>query len=296
MSRPDDLRDASAVATYYLDCERMRHPLTGVYEFCRRLGTAISRRLESGERIVRYGPELPEGTFPESVGTLRQHSYHKFTRIRPKDATLWHGCYQRTQYLPSRKIPFVLTIHDLNFLHEGKSSNSLRRNIQRVQKNVDRAAALVAISEFVAGDIRHYLRLEESRLHVVHNGCERIDLADRTRPASVPERDFVFALGPTNAKKNFHVLPALLLGNDFELVIAGFSEEPYAGRILNHAAALGVSDRVRIVGPVSESEKAWYYANCSAFAFPSLAEGFGLPVVEAMLFGKRVFLLLAVTG
>ena len=53
---------------------------------------------------------------------------------------------------------------------------------------------------------------------------------------------------------------------------------------------MGVLQNVIIVGPVTENEKVWYYKNCEAFLFPSIAEGFGSPVVEAMFFGKPVFL------
>src|ERR1700751_128658 len=59
---------------------------------------------------------------------------------------------------------------------------------------------------------------------------------------------------------------------------------------MEEAAKFGVADRVKITGPISEEDKAWYYKNCAAFVFPSLAEGFGLPVIEAMHFGKPVFL------
>ena len=51
-----------------------------------------------------------------------------------------------------------------------------------------------------------------------------------------------------------------------------------------------LSERLHILGPVSEDDKAWYYSNCLAFMLPSLAEGFGAPVVEAMRFGKPLFL------
>ena len=53
---------------------------------------------------------------------------------------------------------------------------------------------------------------------------------------------------------------------------------------------MGVGEKVSVIGAVSEPEKAWYYQNCYAFTFPSLAEGFGLPVTEAMSVGKPVFL------
>jgi glycosyltransferase involved in cell wall biosynthesis len=91
------------------------------------------------------------------------------------------------------------------------------------------------------------------------------------------------------AKKNFQVLPALLNGNDMELVIAGI-ESDYKEKIITEAEKYGCAGRVKITGPISDADKAWYYKNCEAFVFPSLAEGFGLPVIEAMHFGKPVFL------
>jgi glycosyltransferase involved in cell wall biosynthesis len=56
------------------------------------------------------------------------------------------------------------------------------------------------------------------------------------------------------------------------------------------ANKMGVSDRLHILGPVTEGEKSWYFKNCLAFVHPSLAEGFGAPVVEVMQFGKPLFL------
>jgi glycosyltransferase involved in cell wall biosynthesis len=92
-------------------------------------------------------------------------------------------------------------------------------------------------------------------------------------------------------KKNFHVLPALLQQNDYELVIAGnLSSQTYIAHILAEAEKYKVSDRVKIIGAISNEERSWYYKNCKAFVFPSIAEGFGLPVIEAMHYGKPVFL------
>jgi glycosyltransferase involved in cell wall biosynthesis len=67
-------------------------------------------------------------------------------------------------------------------------------------------------------------------------------------------------------------------------------ETPYKDKIMEEAQKHGCADRVTITGTISEYDKAWYYKNCEAFVFPSLAEGFGLPVIEAMHFGKPVFL------
>ncbi|MCH5716531.1 glycosyltransferase [Niabella hibiscisoli] len=92
-------------------------------------------------------------------------------------------------------------------------------------------------------------------------------------------------------KKNFHVLPAMLLNNDYNLIIAGITQSPtYYNRIIEAAKALGVEKRVHLIGAVSEEEKFWLFKHCAAFCFPSLAEGFGLPVIEAMQLGTPVIL------
>ncbi len=276
--------------TIYIDCERMRHPNTGIFEYCRRLAEAVCAQTAPSERLVAYRPELPPGVLPPSVGVSPHRHLHKFLGVPAEDAAVWHATYQKTRYLPRRKVPVVLTVHDLNFLYEDKSPRSVERNKEMVRRNARRADVVVAISEYVARDIRTRLGVDPGKVRVVHNGVDRIDLRERVRPLHVPARPFLFALGPTIPKKNFATLPALLPGNDMELVIAGFTEEPYLGEIMGAARRFGVEERVHAVGPVGEGEKAWYYAHCAAFAFPSLAEGFGLPVLEAMLFGKPVFL------
>jgi glycosyltransferase involved in cell wall biosynthesis len=105
-----------------------------------------------------------------------------------------------------------------------------------------------------------------------------------------PSRKFIFSIGTVLPKKNFHVLPCLLRNNNYELVIAGNIDKEYGQKIRDEAQLHGVAGRVKLTGPVSEQERYWYYKNCFAFAFPSLAEGFGLPLVEAMNFGKPCFI------
>ena len=105
----------------------------------------------------------------------------------------------------------------------------------------------------------------------------------------MPERPFLFTIGTVLPKKNFHVLPCLLTDNNYELIIAGVKSE-YEERIMQEAIRFGVADRVKIIGTVPEAQKHWYLQNCEAFLFPSIAEGFGLPVIEAMYYQKPIFL------
>ena len=76
-----------------------------------------------------------------------------------------------------------------------------------------------------------------------------------------------------------------------QLLIAGITQnDNYKNRIISEAKKWNVEDRVIFTGAVSENDKQWYYKNCEAFVFPSISEGFGLPVIEAMHFGKPVVL------
>jgi glycosyltransferase involved in cell wall biosynthesis len=128
-------------------------------------------------------------------------------------------------------------------------------------------------------------------LYVIHNGTHNVHEPGLLHSSYKPVRPFLFGMGYINRKKNYHVLLPLVKKGDFELVVAGRLDEPdYVSWIRKEAQRMGIEDRVHLTGPVSESEKAWYLNNCTAFVHPSLAEGFGAPVVEAMRFGKPVFL------
>jgi glycosyltransferase involved in cell wall biosynthesis len=134
-----------------------------------------------------------------------------------------------------------------------------------------------------------YIPEAAHKISVIYNGADKLVVKKDHEPNYKPERPFIFTIGLLSIQKRFHVLPALLQNNDLELVISGV-ETPHKSVILEEARKHNCQDRVTITGPVNDDDKAWYYKNCSAFAFPSIAEGFGLPVIEAMYFGKPVFL------
>ena len=274
-----------------LDCERMKYPHTGLFEYCQQLGNALKALKEPKDELGFYlNPKLRHH-FDENELFFDQHSLQKFLFPRFKNIDLWHTTYQLSRYIPrSSKIKRVLTVHDLNFLYEDKSAAKVKQYLQKHQKNIDLCDHIVAISEFTKQDILKHLTIGDKPISVIYNGCAAPQLFPETSPFYLPEKPFLFALGTINSKKNFHVLIPLLEDNDFELIISGKKEPDYAGKILSEAKKHGVEHRVKITGPVTDIEKCWYYQHCEAFLFPSLAEGFGIPPIEAMTFGKPVFL------
>lgn len=271
----------------------MRYPYTGLYQYCLQLGTALLKQEKAGEKIGFYLPESIRNVFGKDIEYFSHKVMHKLFFPKMDKISVWHCTNQGSKYFPSqRDVPVVLTIHDLNFLYEkGKSKNDIKSRLKDIQAKITRANEVVAISSFVMEDILNHLSVSEKSINVIYNGCSVDEHIPSIAPISEVATPFLFTIGTILNKKNFHVLPPLLTGNDYKLVIAGAELDPgYKQEIVSEAKKWNVSERVIFTGPVSESEKKWFLTNCTAFVFPSIAEGFGLPVIEAMHFGKPVIL------
>lgn len=272
------------------DCERMKYPNTGLYTFCQELGAAILQQAQANERLVYYMPPKLGQHFGTNAGYIWQRSLHKFYFRYKEQIDVWHTTYQSSPYKPKKGTPRILTIHDLNFLHEHKSKEKEKQYLAAVQRSVDEADQLVAISQFAMAETLRHVNTRNKPFHVIYNGATVQEFPGFDAPRERPSRQFLFAMGTVLPKKNFHVLPCLVKDQNMELIIAGNINEAYRDKILAEAQQHRVLDKVKIIGPVTEEEKYWYLKNCTAFVFPSLAEGFGLPAIEAMHFGKPVFL------
>jgi len=276
-----------------IDCERTKHPYTGLFYFCLHLGNALIRQADPArEQLIFYVPPGHRNLFGPGQDYFFYHRFHRWWIPRTRSFSIWHSTYQHSRLLyPPGKTRVVLTIHDLNFLVERKAEpQKIKKYLRQLQAGVDRADHIVCVSQFALSCATSHLRLGNCPVEVIYNGCDINEFPNFDQPRFRPARPFIFSLGTVLPKKNFHVLPCLLAGNDYELIIAGLLRRDYEQIIRGEARRHGVEGRVHLPGPVSEEEKSWYYRNCLAFAFPSVAEGFGLPVVEAMYYGKPVFL------
>lgn len=270
------------------DCERMKHPNTGLYVFCDNVaGNLVKQKASLIDGLGFFAPAACVGRWGENVAYMAVRQGYKVFMPRFEKVRVWHSAYQLTRYIPPKPIRQILTVHDLNFLYE-KPKYKHDRYLWALQKHIDRADYIVAISESTKLDLMNNVDLRGKYVEVVYNGLNHF-AGDIVPPGKVPQGKFLFTVGTVLPKKNFHVLPSLLTDNEYSLIIAG-NRSAYADRIMEEAEKWGVSSRVHIVGPVPESVKFWYIKNCSAFMFPSVAEGFGLPVIEAMYYQKPIFL------
>lgn len=189
----------------------------------------------------------------------------------PSRAPLFHGLNQR---LPRwRPKLAVTTFHDL-FVMTGEYSTPefRKRFVQLARDAASRSDRIITVSQFTANQVHELLNVEWERLRVVHHGVHPWPGTSRQR------EPIVLHVGAIQKRKNiarlieaFQILPP-----PWRLVLAG-SAGFGADEILASAG-----DRVEVMGYLTDAQLASLYERASVFAFPSLDEGFGMPVLEAM--------------
>ncbi|MGI6341918.1 MAG: glycosyltransferase family 4 protein [Bacteroidales bacterium] len=222
------------------------------------------------------------------VKTIKTNWFRRFFSVFNRNEGIWHSIHQDSKFLPRKNSKYILTIHDLNFL-ESNDKKKIDRNIRILQKKVNRASAVCFISNYVKDIASKNLNLEGKDLQVIYNGLP-CQAASQKPNIKIGDKKFLFNIGVLMPKKNHESIIKMMAHlPDYNLIIAGGGKTSYKNQLIKTAEGSGVSDRVHFVGIISDAEKTWYYQNAEAFVFPSLAEGFGLPVIEAMNAGLPVF-------
>jgi glycosyltransferase involved in cell wall biosynthesis len=276
--------------TVFLEMEKLRHPATGLGQFCLHLGKQFIVQDTSDLDLRFFLPASSRALFGMGRNHVIQHRWHRLFIPGSSQYDVWHCFHQDSRYLPRSKSRVLLTVHDLNFLSKYSGSKQAWR-LKRLQDRVHRSSGIAVDSCFTGSVLRENVDVGDIPVKVIPLGNSLTHFRDPKRPAGSPSGKFFLALGVLSPRKNFHVLPAILRSFPGHfLLIAGPGHSEYARVIRDEAGRHGVLDRVILVGEIGDEERFWYYRNCEALLLPSLAEGFGLPVVEAMSLGKPVFL------
>ena len=203
------------------------------------------------------------------------------TRLRGT-GDLFHGLNQRLPRLRMRRA--AATFHDLFVMTGNYSTPEFRsRFTAQAQDAARRADRIITVSAFTAAQVVGLLRVEPSRVRVVHHGVRAL-----AYPPAAREK-VILNVGAVQVRKNIARLVEAFEAVDPEwtLVLAGSPGFGSAG-IIARIESSRARDRIRMLGYVSVEELAGWYSRASVFAFPSLDEGFGMPVLEAMAAGVPV--------
>ncbi|MFA4851597.1 MAG: glycosyltransferase family 1 protein [Bacteroidales bacterium] len=202
---------------------------------------------------------------------------------------IWHCLHQFPAHLPNKNSKLILTVHDLNFLLEKRKSKA-SGYLKRLQENINRASIITVISDYTKKVVLENLDIKDKPIYRIYNGVKLECYNNVPKPDYIKSNKFFFTIGIISPKKNFHtLLPLMKYFKDYQLIIAGNKDSKYAKEIERQICSLGLEGNVHLPGKISNQEKYWLYSNCTAFLLPSLAEGFGMPIIEALLIGKPVF-------
>lgn len=290
MSRATIIHEPVTMPSLLIDIYKTNDIYSGLgqfsYNFAKHLCNAFSEKYELhflGKSNIQIGKNCQYTFVPVN---WQKRFFPGFN----KKYDLWHSLHQFPSHKPSKHSLHILTIHDLNFLIEKKTAKA-NKYMNKLQKNIDHADVLTVISEYTKQQVLLHFTIKNKPVYTIHNGVELSVFPGAKVPDYIEDANFFFTIGVFHPKKNFHVLiPLMHSFPNMKLVIAGNKNSAYAKKIEALIYSNNLKGRVILPGEINDEEKYWLYTNCKAFLFPSIAEGFGLPVIEAMLAGKPVFL------
>ncbi len=194
--------------------------------------------------------------------------------------------------------PVVVTIYDLSFVHNPDTFPAMQRRylMAETRHSCEHAARLITISEAGRHDVHAIYGVPLGRIDVATPGVSDAyrplpfaEVAAFRRRQELPGRFFLH-VGTLQPRKNIPTLLealALLNRRDAPLVLVGGQGWFYEA-IYERIRELGLTDQVRLAGYVDDDQLPLWYNAATALVFPSLYEGFGLPIVEALACGTPV--------
>jgi glycosyltransferase involved in cell wall biosynthesis len=264
-------------ATYSVD----RRP-SGIAVYSRELLTGLAQAYSADEFLHCYRAKQWKSASRVSGTNVRQRLL--IPPLPTFRADLFHALNQRIDKRPAKKV--ISTFHDLFVISGEYSSPEFRA---RFTKQARQAAALsdiiIAVSASTANQVCELLGFDRERIRIVPHGVHQ----PRLETGREREKIILF-VGALQLRKNLMRLVEAFesVPDGWRLVLAGSPNGYGAQSILDRIAQSRCRDRIEVTGYVGRDELERLYATASIFAFPSLDEGFGIPVLEAMAYGVPV--------
>ena len=294
------------------DAKRLFNNFTGLGNYSRFVVAALLEHVPDNEYIlytpnIRHHPEITPITAHSNVAIVTPSAVYRLFRATSLWRTwgigkersvstlnVFHGLSQELPVNLPANIKKVVTVHDLIFLRFPKFYNPIDVRIYKAKVKAACLSAhkIVAISQQTAEDLVDFLGISESKIKVVYQGCHpqfmkvlSIDEIRNTKKKyNLPEQ-YVLNVGTVEARKNVmtvvKAMSILPIKSRLPLVIMG-RETAYKKEVVAMALQLGVLDSIIFLHQVPFTDFPPIYQGAQLFVYPSLFEGFGIPLVEAI--------------
>lgn len=292
------------------DAKRLFNNFTGLGNYSRFVVEALSRTYPENEYwlytpkarqhadvdAVLQLPNVKTQLPPAVVAPLKLGSFWRSMRIAKhahrNDVQLFHGLSNELPLSIPKDLKTVVTIHDLIFKRYPQFYNPVDVRIYswKLHEACQAADKIVAISQQTKEDIVEYLDIDDQKIEVIYQGCHPIfkkeyEAADMTRVKAkyqLPD-EFILNVGTIESRKNaLTIVKALVAANiKLPLVIVG-KATLYKSQIEEYCKTHQLQSQVRFIHVVEFSDLPLIYRAAKVFVYPSLFEGFGIPIVEAI--------------
>lgn len=294
------------VSKYF--CEILKHrPIELEYDIAIK-ETGNNHLIESG-LISEYMPlTMDYNIYAKKYPMLGKHKIYKFLnnigvvsgaekrnkresirKIKEGDFDVFHATFFDDYFLPYiGKKPFVITVHDMMPEIYPQYFVSPNPETKRKKELCEKAAAVIAVSENTKKDLMRILDIPENKIHVIYHGGPQ---KEEIKQEPIISGEYFLYVGQRDAYKNF--LQTLVDFSEFNklhknvrLVCTG---KPFTITEVSKIKELDIESKVLYYHP-SDEEMKNLYAYAIAFIYPSLYEGFGMPILEAFAYGCPVLL------
>lgn len=289
------------------DSKRIFNNFTGLGNYSRTLLRNLTS-FHPDEEYFLYTPKVsrtPQTQFfldspmftvrtPTKSRRLLWRSWRQTADLVKDKIDLFHGLSHEIPFgLPKTGIPTIVTIHDLIFRHYPEQYKWLDCKIydRKFRYACENSDLIIAISESTKRDIIQFYGIPEEKIIVIYQSCHEGFMLEKPASAraavlekySLPQ-EFMLYVGSLIERKNLlglvEAIAALPQNTRLPLVVVGQGDE-YKRRVQQRAKELGVLDQLIFIKPTF-AELPALYQQAQLFVYPSYAEGFGIPILEAL--------------
>lgn len=292
------------------DAKRAFFNRTGLGNYSRNLLAALGKH-HSDNQYVLYAPKAPgnpplfdlgQGNFevstPQGIWSglpkALWRTYGLGSRLKKQHIELYHGLSNELPLGVPNNIKRVVTIHDLIFLRFPEWYNAIDRRIYEAKsyRAAKTADAIIAISKRTKIDIVKYYKVNPKRVHTIYQSCHpgfyrqwNTDEKEALRKKYNLPDNYILYVGSLTPRKSAITLvqafKRLKNSFDIDLVLVGDGGK-YKKQIEQYIEMRELHERVHIIPYVPQEDLPGIYQNAQVFVYPSIYEGFGIPIIEAL--------------